>query len=126
MMNKDSTYAFYGSLRRGMSNYEVYKNHLRYLYSTRLRGFQLFSLGPYPFARETNNPGDSILVEVFKITDRTTEQQIHQLEVDAAYFYKDTRIVRSEVGIYLFSTDKNYPRVLGGDWVDFFRKSNNS
>lgn len=124
-MNIDSTYAFYGSLRRGMSNYEIFKNDLRYQYSARVKGLQLFSLGPYPFARESSNLADSILVEVFKITNPVTEQQIHQLEIDADYYFKEVGLGRTKVGIYLFSTDKNYPQVLNGDWVDFFRKNNN-
>jgi gamma-glutamylcyclotransferase (GGCT)/AIG2-like uncharacterized protein YtfP len=125
-MNSGSTYAFYGSLRKGMGNYLIYQHGLTYLYSIRLKGFKLFSMGPYPCAVETGSPTDSVLAEVFKITDSKIENSIHQMELRVGYYFKDVIVNKNPVGIYLFSSPANYPEVVGGDWVEFFRKRPNS
>lgn len=121
-MNPTSTYAFYGSLRRGMDNYAIYAAGLQYLYSARLTGFKLYSRGEYPCVVETGNRTDSTLVEVFKILNAETEEGIHQLELDEGYYLKNVQIQGNSVGIYLFKSAENYQEVLSGDWVDFFRK----
>lgn len=125
-MNAQSQYAFYGSLRRGMSNYEVYKEGLQYLFSTRLRGFKIFSMGDYPCAVESGNSTDSIVIEIFKITNANIERDIHDMELSVGYHFKNIEINHTNVGIYLYASSKNYPEVPGGDWVEFFRKNSES
>jgi len=119
-----SLYAFYGSLRRGMENYDLYKEHLHYLYSARLTGYKLYSRGQYPFAVRTGGV-DAIVVEVFKITNPATAESIHQLELDEGYFSIEEVIDGKKTTIYLFKTSENYPEVPGGDWVTFFRQRGN-
>ncbi len=119
-MNPESTYAFYGSLRRGMKYYEEFKAGLQYHYSFWLTGYDLYSLGPYPFAIKST-PENKILVEVMKVTDREVEKKIYEIEMNAGYFYTDILMKDKPVGIFLYETAANYPQVSHGDWVKFFR-----
>ena len=119
-MNSDSTYAFYGSLRKGMINYEIYKHGLEYQYSINLEGFKLYALKNYPFAVKTNQPNDSIFVEIFKIFNPEVEERINQLELSVGYHYDEVIVNANAVGIYLFHQPENYTEVVGGDWVKFF------
>ncbi|MFM8849164.1 MAG: gamma-glutamylcyclotransferase [Cytophagales bacterium] len=120
-MNPSNLFAFYGSLRRGMENYEPLKEYLHYQYHTWLHGYQLYSLGPYPFAYRTDSPSDKILVEVFEINHQPTIDTIHKIEMDAGYFLDTTLIDGQPVNIYLYVHKADYPFVFGGDWVKFFR-----
>ena len=113
-------YAFYGSLRRGMMYYEVYKDGLEYLFSTELEGFKLYALRDYPFAVRTNQPKDLIHVEVFKISQPEIERSIHELELGVGYYYDEIKVNSITAGIYLFHQPENYPEVKGGDWVKSF------
>ncbi len=114
-------YAFYGSLRRGLHNYQQFKPNLKYCYSTWLSGFQLFSLGDFPFAIKSGNTDDRVLIEVIEIEDETTRLKIDELELSFGYYSEVVQIDGSEVKIYLFSDKANYPQVKSGDWVKFFR-----
>ena len=117
-----TVFAFYGSLRRGMENHLFHKNHLKYLFSARLRGYNLYSLGDFPIAVKSSDPDNSIVVELFSIVDRTTREMIHQLEIDEGYFLETITVDGIEAGIYLHNKAENYPLVQSGDWVTFFRQ----
>ncbi|MEQ1586148.1 MAG: gamma-glutamylcyclotransferase family protein [Cyclobacteriaceae bacterium] len=119
-MNLESTYAFYGSLRRGMRYYEEFKYGLKYHHSFWLKGYNLYSLGPYPCAVKSDNPNNKILVEVMKLDDPKVEKKIVRIEMDAGYYYTDILIQNKPVGIFLYERAANYPQVHHGDWVKFF------
>ncbi len=119
-MNKDSMYAFYGSLRRGMKLYNTFKPALDYQYSLWLPGYDLFELSDYPCAVRSNSPTNKILIEVMKINNDEVAKEIFNIETDAGYFYADIKIRNSSVGIFLFESGANYQRVDHGDWVKFF------
>jgi len=118
-------YAFYGSLRKGMNLYEKFEFDLQYKFSAWLPGYELYSLGPYPFAVQTKNPASKILVEVMQVTNPFTDQKIFDIERDAGYHLLEIEIKKQFVGIYLFEQVTNYPKVLHGDWVTFFREQRN-
>jgi gamma-glutamylcyclotransferase (GGCT)/AIG2-like uncharacterized protein YtfP len=118
-MNKDSLYAFYGSLRRGMNNYERYREAMDYLFSAHLNGFKLYSRGQYPCVIKSSSH-DSVMVEIFKITDKDFEKQIHELEMSEGYLYEEISIDKKMVGIYIYENVENFQEVKGGDWVTFF------
>ena len=118
-----SVFAFYGSLRRGMENHILHKNHLKYLFSARLRGYSLYSRGEFPIAVKTSGANDSIVVELFSIADRDTREMIHKLEMDEGYYLENITINGTEAGIYLFRSPENYQPVRSGDWVTFFRET---
>ena len=119
-MNSNSMYAFYGSLRKGMINHEIYKHALEYQYSINLEGFKMYALENYPFAVKTFQPKDSIFVEIFRISNSEVEKSIHQLELSVGYHYDEVIVNTNAVGIYLFHQPENYTEVVGGDWVKFF------
>jgi len=119
-MNKDALYAFYGSLRSGMSNYERYKEALEYQFSARLKGFKLYSRGQYPCVIKSNSD-DSVVVEVFRVINHDFEIQIHHLEMSEGYVYEETYIDEKKVGIYVYENVENFQEVIEGDWVTFFR-----
>jgi len=118
-MNDSNLYAFYGSLRRGMQNYDAYKEALRYRFSIRLRGYKMYALPHYPFVIRSDQE-DSIVAEIFQITHASVARSIHELELSVGYFYEEVKIHEMNVGIYLFEQAENYPEVVGGDWVKFF------
>jgi len=125
-MNNVSQYAFYGSLRKGMYNFEIYKDHLQYVSTQTLQGFRLYALEYYPIAVRTEESQDIITVELFKITDSTTEINIHNLEIEAGYYFERIKVNGYETGIYLFEENLNYPLVKSGDWVEYFEKTHST
>ena len=122
-MENTTHFAFYGSLRRGMENHILHRDHLKYLFSARLRGYSLYSRGEFPVAVKSAQNNDSVVVEIFNIPDRATREMIHKLEMDEGYYFETVVIDGLDVGIYLFESPENYPRVRGGDWVTFFRET---
>ena len=120
-MNKRSTYAFYGSLRRGMENHRFFERGLRFLYQEAIQGYQLYALDDYPYAVRTGDPLDLLIVEVFQITDPAVERGIHDLELEVGYRYEEITIRHQKVGIYLFEKAGTEPLVKDGDWIKFFR-----
>jgi gamma-glutamylcyclotransferase (GGCT)/AIG2-like uncharacterized protein YtfP len=119
-MNADATYAFYGSLRRGMKLYNQFEKSLDYRYSFWLTGYDLFALTHYPCAVESHSPESKILIEVMKIIDPNVEKEIFNIEMNAGYFYRDSKIQHAPVGIFLYESGANYQQVKHGDWVKFF------
>jgi gamma-glutamylcyclotransferase (GGCT)/AIG2-like uncharacterized protein YtfP len=113
-MNSNATYAFYGSLRRGMSNYKIYEPSLEYIKTVRLSCFRLY------FAVRSTNREDVIVAELFKVTNHRVEQSIHSLELSVGYYYDEVIVEGKSIGIYLYESAGNHPPVEHGDWVHFF------
>src|SRR6266516_2276198 len=101
-MTKVPYYAFYGSLRQGMYNHERFKSHLEYQFREPVGGFNLHALARYPVAVKSDSENDRIVVEVFKITDVETENKIHQIEIDAGYYFEEINVREISARIYLF------------------------
>lgn len=119
-MIETELFAFYGSLRKGMSNHAIYANHLQYVESIRITGFTLYALEAYPYAVRSGNNEDSIVIEIFRIIDPTTRKDIYLLELDAGYIFKVIEVHHKKIGIYLFEAPTNNIKVESGDWVEFF------
>jgi gamma-glutamylcyclotransferase (GGCT)/AIG2-like uncharacterized protein YtfP len=119
-MNRDSTYAFYGSLRTGMINYRQFKKSLKFMSREVIPGFQMYGMEFYPYAVKTGNPAHLLTVEVFKITNPEVEKSIHELEIDVGYYYDEIKIKEQSIGIYLFEKPGSEHLVKSGDWVEFF------
>lgn len=114
-------FAFYGSLRFGLSNHTVYASFLKYRFTAWIKGYEMYSLGDFPFAIRTDESADKMLVEVFEIENAEVRMQIDQLELGYGY-HKETIVIEGQsVTIYLFKEKANYPKVNEGDWVKFFR-----
>jgi gamma-glutamylcyclotransferase (GGCT)/AIG2-like uncharacterized protein YtfP len=122
-MNKNSCYAFYGSLRQGMFNHTRFGN-FEFLFTEKLAGYKLYALERYPIAVKTNEPSDVITIEVMRITHPQTENEIHQLELNAGYYYDEVMVRGISIGIYLFHESNGLPHVPHGDWVKFWNEKN--
>lgn len=109
-------YAFYGSLRRGMRLHNQFKSDL----SVWLKGYDLHSLGNYPFAIKSSDPSHKILIEVTAILNAETEKSIHDIEIGAGYYAEKIQIGGDLVTIFLFEAAANNLRIDSGDWVIFF------
>lgn len=121
-MEETELFAFYGSLRRGMENYKGFKTVLEFVSMTRISGFELYSLGSYPYAVKTHDHSATIVIEIFKVNGEAARQAIHELEVGAGYVFDLIDIDSKKVGIYLFERPGDDPRVESGDWVSFYGK----
>ena len=117
----NTLFAFYGSLRMNMPLHDRFKRGLEYKFSAWAKGFQLFSLGDFPCAVKSNLSSDKMMIEIFKIDDLVIANEIDSIEIGYGY-YRDSIVVDNcEALIYLFKDAANYPQVLSGDWVKFFR-----
>lgn len=119
-MNDRSTYAFYGSLRRGMSNYRYFEKGLEFQYTEVITGYRLHALEEYPYAVKTGESSDLLTVEVFRVVDPDVERAIHELEIGVGYVYDELVLRNERVGIYLYEKGGGEPLVKGGDWIKFF------
>ena len=108
-----------------MENHLAYSDHLLYLFSARLKGYKLYSMGQYPCAIKTSGE-DAITVEVFETGHQQTADDIHRLEVEEGYYSDEQMINGVMTRIYLYNHPGNYQEVPGGDWVTFFRQRSNS
>jgi gamma-glutamylcyclotransferase (GGCT)/AIG2-like uncharacterized protein YtfP len=122
-MPQSALYAFYGSLRQGMPLFEQFRNALEYQYSVWLPGYELYSLGDYPYAVKSHDNSKKILAEIFRFTDKEVEEKIIQIEFNAGYILEEIRVRGEVVKIFLFEQRTNNLRVESGDWVTFFRDS---
>ena len=113
-------YAFYGTLRMGMENHQVFAKTLVYLKTTMLKGYRMYSLSEYPYVIRTGAESDFIIVDLFQITSDKTEEMIYEMEVDAGYVLSAVTIDGIKFGIYLFETTMSDDEYLeGGDWVSY-------
>jgi gamma-glutamylcyclotransferase (GGCT)/AIG2-like uncharacterized protein YtfP len=124
-MNQKGLYAFYGSLRRGMDNYERYKKALDYQFSARLNGYRLYSMGQYPCVVKSSAEYP-VLVEIFRVIDPFLEKEIYEMEIDEGYFYEEVIVNGKSIGIYVFETHENFTEIPEGDWVTFFGERSKS
>ncbi|MGC3948709.1 MAG: gamma-glutamylcyclotransferase family protein [Chryseolinea sp.] len=111
-------YAFYGTLRIGMENHQVFAKTLVHLKTVTLNGYRMYSLGEYPYVIRTGLQKDCIIVDLFRLTSDLTEQMIYEMEIDAGYVRSTVTIDGIKFGIYLFEKSmSDDEHVEGGDWV---------
>lgn len=121
-MNKERLFAFYGTLRREMTNYRVYQSGMKFVESITLSGFQLYSLGDYPYAVRCKDEKSTIQAELFEVFDPTTAHEIHLMEIASGYYYDEVQHKRKSYGIYLFSAAQTSDElIISGDWVSYIR-----
>jgi gamma-glutamylcyclotransferase (GGCT)/AIG2-like uncharacterized protein YtfP len=85
-----------------------------------LQGYDLYSLGNYPYAVKSSDPTHRLLVEVVIISDPETEKTISKIELDAGYSCQTITIGDYPVTIFLFNEPTNNLRIDSGDWSNFF------
>lgn len=114
-MNKDGRYAFYGTLRPGMELHVVYRNGMTHLGQALLKGYRLYSLGDYPYAVPSSS--GSIVVDLYRLESKRA-CDIHEMEIEAGYYYDEIIIDGLAFGIYLFDrAGPHDPEIRSGDWA---------
>lgn len=107
--------AVYGSLRKGMGNHRLLTS-AELMTTERISGFEMYSLGGYPFIR----PGEGdITIEVY-VVDTHTFKRLDQLEGFPSFYNR--KLVKTSVGsawIYFIDQPGNPYRVQDGDWVAY-------
>lgn len=93
---------------------------MRYLYIVWLQGYDLYSLGNYPYAVMSTDPTHKMLVEVMEILDPETEKIIIKIESDAGYYLREIMIGDDRLIIFLYEEPANNLRIDSGDWGIFF------
>ena len=110
-------HAFYGSLRKGEYNASRTREGYEYIKTTTITGYKLFGLYSYPAAVYTGNNDDTMVVDIFRITDANTAKGIYGMELGASYHHKKVVIDNEEHSIYLFDDGwYNNKPVPSGDW----------
>lgn len=112
--------AVYGSLRKGMGNHRLIEREEGTLLSTeRIKGWEMYSYGGFPFIRPAENPEDEITIEVYAMPV-TAMQPLDRLEGYPSFY--DRKLVDTSKGkawIYFIDQKGNDARVTNGDWVDY-------
>lgn len=122
--------AVYGSLRKGMGNHRIISDNEYVTQTTLSGGYRMVSLGGFPGVMETDNPQSPIIVEVYRVTERSNMQRLDSLEgyrgPGCNNFY-DKKLVTLDNGMtaFIYLLDEanygNYQEVPNGDWVQFKR-----
>lgn len=123
-MNRDSLYAFYGTLRKGMDNYHLLGPGVNYIRTVQLPGYKLYSLVDYPYAVKSNSPADTIIAELFYVPDLSAQEAVRSLELDAGYYYSEALVDGDKYGIYLLErAQKGHEQIISGDWALYIAKN---
>lgn len=108
--------AVYGSLRQGMGNHRVLGDS-PLLGQARVSGFEMFSLGGFPFVR--HGEGD-ITIEVYEVNEHTS-MRVDMLE-GYPLFYNREQIDTPYGQAWIYFIDRQEttsPPVTHGDWVAY-------
>jgi len=117
-----SRHAFYGSLRNGQYNARREDETYKRIGEVTITGFKMYSLygGAYPCIVRTDNKKDTVVVELFNITDENRILGIYGMEIGAGYHLEHVDVNGETCGIYVYPEGyKNTVPVLSGDWVKF-------
>lgn len=111
----------YGSLRKGEYNYDrfqqYYPNQIQYLETFTVKGFDLYSLGPYPAII----PGKGELVVDLLLVSDAAKEGMDDMELGAGYIIETIELDNKDADIYIYNnTDyikNNCHQIKSGDWL---------
>lgn len=117
--------AVYGSLRLNQYNYKYFKNKykddFKYLYTTTIKGYKLFSLGSYPGIKECKN--SELTVDILEVSPEAF-MRINDMEIGAGYELKPIISHNEKLGIYLYRQYTNDNMVVpSGDWSQYLKQN---
>lgn len=108
----------YGSLRAGMYNQRHFADGMKHIDTKTIKGFDLYSLGAYPYVVETEEGGE-LTIDVMEVTPEA-KARIDRMEKGAGYYLKDIEVDGIKGTIYLMEQPiPNTQKVESGDWVKF-------
>ncbi|HII01473.1 TPA: gamma-glutamylcyclotransferase [Methanosarcinaceae archaeon] len=126
---KEMIMALYGSLREGLYNSRRFDLPARseFLGTAWIKGYALYSLGPYPAVYPSE--GNSVLAEVRKFSGK------QQLEIAKSIDYMELfggyhrEYVSLEIGgqkvraiVYVYDEKPGTEKVENGDWVEYLKE----
>ena len=122
--------AVYGSLRKGLHNHGLLAQ-AKSLGTERIKGFNMYSLGSFPFVTTRGTTGESeITIEVYEVTPA----EFRRLDMLEGYpsFYNRILVdtTHGQAWIYYIDNDDSYSttrneRVQDGDWLKFLTPNSN-
>jgi len=101
----------------GEYNYEYFKEGMKYIETTTVEGYTLFSLGSYPGINEKK--GESIVVDIMEV-DETTKKRLDSMEIGAGYRIEQFEVFSNELqknivcDIYVYNRTVDAPNLI--DW----------
>jgi gamma-glutamylcyclotransferase (GGCT)/AIG2-like uncharacterized protein YtfP len=122
---KETLFFFYGSLRKGLYNHSIIKNHSKLISKTAvINGFKLYSLGSFPCVISSKTT-DLVLGEIYKINDDEVIRRIHLMEIYAKYKLIETmafdltkeKLIKVFVYEYKETNLNPKDKIESGDWV---------
>lgn len=120
--------AVYGSLRKGLRNYEYHLGQSNYLGQFKTEAiYNLHSLGGFPGLKENGNT--SVVMEVYEVTEEEA-RRIDGLEGytpgEKAYFYdkKEIETPWGTASVYTYVNELPKSSIVeSGDWKEFKSKA---
>lgn len=120
--------AVYGTLRKGEGNHHLLGDS-EFLFTGRVGGYRMVSIGGFPAVYNTGDEGDLITVEVYSVTEQQL-LRLHSLEgfrshSDKWYDLGVVTVVSAEdklritgAFIYRWTEEecRGYPDISSGDW----------
>jgi gamma-glutamylcyclotransferase (GGCT)/AIG2-like uncharacterized protein YtfP len=105
----------YGTLRMGSTANHLLRNARAVQTGLSLKGFAMYSYGPYPFVIPSSHPQDFIIGDLYEIQ----EDQLKILDEYEGGEYKRAIIPELKCYIYLKKDGKpeNYPKITNGNWL---------
>lgn len=124
MSDKKHLVAVYGSLRRGMGNHRLLER-AQYEGTCFVSGFEMYSLGGFPFIRPDNDKDKKVFAELYKVSDN----EFARLDMLEGYphFYNRKQIQTPDGAAWIYFIDQvGDPSMIveDGDWVRFKKGSN--
>jgi len=117
-VEKTKTICVYGSLRKGAYNFnrfvEIFgEDNIKYLKTKEITGFKLYSLGPYPGIKQTDNESDKLTIDLLHVTNEVYDA-IYNMEIGAGY--KAVETPDGIIYVYRYNVREN-DLVKSGDWL---------
>ena len=114
--------AVYGSLRKGQGNAAYRDVGYDYIGTSTIEGWDLYSLGPYPAIKKSENKKKPLVVDIFKCSNEQ-KKSIDRMELGAGYEIEklnvsvDNKEYNCDIYKYLGRVEKD-KLVINGDWVN--------
>lgn len=120
-MEKTKIIAVYGSLKQGQYNYDRFKQYypsINVIKKDTIKGFKMFSLGPYPAVVKSNN--GNIAIQLLEVPTEAYDS-IKRMELGAGYNEIDVQVKGINAKMYIFNREeeqmiKQFKEVENGIW----------
>jgi len=128
---KETLFFLYGSLREGLHNHSIIKNHSELISKTAvINGFELYTLGSYPCVIPTQKKDNVVIGEIYKINDDDVIKRVHLMEIHSGYKLVETLaldlISNKPINVFVYeykNTNLNpKDKIESGDWVKEFNR----